>query len=296
MRKRLVSWPKDIIWKWKASQKEDICNHIIDKGLIPWKYIHFFHADTFLRKTKAHPVENQAEELNQNFTKEDTQRATHTHQKQVLSLIIHQGNANKNNKKTNWTEWIKLKWPQTVSVGHDEVQVELSYMTVGSRYWLTVCEKQFVIYYKFAVIPALWPSNPTPKYMLNRNINISVPQVKYKYNPSSTNQNTQTLEQQIHPSTEMWYVCIMKCHTITKMNKLLPCTTWMDLTNIILSKRHRDKSSKQTKIQKQAKWIFVFGRYWLSLGKSRTNDRERPSRRFSSSWDVGTSMVVTHMY
>lgn len=64
--------------KMKGKSKEDICNHIIDKGLIPWKYIHFFNADTFLKKTKAHPVENQAEVLKTSQRKIPKEPHTHT--------------------------------------------------------------------------------------------------------------------------------------------------------------------------------------------------------------------------
>ena len=77
----------------------------------------------------------------------------------------------------------------------------------------------------------------------------------------------------------MWYIHIMKYCTTMKMNKLLQHTTWMNLTNTILSKRHGHKNVYTVllhlhKIQKQVKWIFgvgitayLWGRVQLMTGK-----------------------------
>ena len=75
----------------------------------------------------------------ENFTKIDIQidTFTHTHQKhgEVLSLIIHQGNANKNHSKTPIQQRPILKRQKTASVGQGVVQMRHSPTSVRGRNW-----------------------------------------------------------------------------------------------------------------------------------------------------------------
>ena len=113
---------------------------------------------------------------------------------------------------------------------------------------VTVCGKQCAIYGKFAVMSALWPSNPTPEYVLNRNVHISAPQVKYRYTSSSTIWNSQTLEQQKCPSVVALSNMVCLYNEIPHKHENQQATTMC----------HEDKSHKyntEQKIQTQ-KYIY----------------------------------------